>query len=279
MERRLMRIRSIRPEFWTSEDIASLDWHTRLIYIGLWSYVDDNGVGRDVPKLIKAALFPLEDDPHGVLMQIAGALKTLETGGQITRYKVDGKPYLHVAAWETHQKINRPTEGRYPLPTCGNAVIHDPLTESSVSPQAVAPLGEGEKGRRGEGEKSLSSDKSDAHDRFDEFWDTYGKKVKRADAEKKWAKALKKPGVTADLLIAAAASYVAWERANNDGGRFIADPSTWLHGERWNDERKTTPAAKPRSLPNSRDLELPPDGLTDEQYAAWLHAQRQRRQA
>ena len=54
-----MRIRSIRPEFWTSEDITSLSWEQRLIYIGLWSYVDDNGVGRDNPKLIAADLFPL----------------------------------------------------------------------------------------------------------------------------------------------------------------------------------------------------------------------------
>lgn len=74
--------------------------------------------------------------------------------------------------------------------------------------------------------------------RFAEFWDTYGHKVKRPDAEKKWCLALKKPGVTPDLLIAAAAAYVAWERANNEGGKFIAHPSTWLHGERWRDERK-----------------------------------------
>lgn len=86
-----------------------------------------------------------------------------------------------------------------------------------------------------------SSDESDNRpditpDRFEEFWDTYAKKVKRADAERKWVKALKKPGVTADLLITAAAEYVAYERANNDGGRYIVDPPTWLHGERWTDE-------------------------------------------
>lgn len=92
----------------------------------------------------------------------------------------------------------------------------------------------------------LLADKSADLDRFEEFWDAYGKKVKRADAEKKWTKALKKPGVTADRLIAAAGTYVAWERANNEGGKFIADPSTWLHGERWNDERSARSAAPSR---------------------------------
>lgn len=100
---------------------------------------------------------------------------------------------------------------------------------------------------RPEPDQTLLSDKSDQTDplaRFDEFWDTYGKKVKRADAEKKWLKALRK--VDADRIIAAAHAYVTWERANNQGGRFIADPSTWLHGERWRDERSDLPQPKTR---------------------------------
>ena len=40
-----MRIRTIKPEFWRSDDITALGWATRLLFIGLWSYVDDNGVG------------------------------------------------------------------------------------------------------------------------------------------------------------------------------------------------------------------------------------------
>lgn len=74
-------------------------------------------------------------------------------------------------------------------------------------------------------------------DRFEEFWDTYGKKVDRKAAEQKWRLALKKPGITAELLIAAAAAYVAWERENNEGGRFIMGPAKWLLNERWTDER------------------------------------------
>ena len=53
-----MRIRTIKPEFWTSDDVAALDLDTRLLFIGLWSYVDDHGRGRDEEHLIIAALFP-----------------------------------------------------------------------------------------------------------------------------------------------------------------------------------------------------------------------------
>ena len=147
-----MRIRSIRPEFWSSEDIAEMDWNTRLVYIGLWSYVDDNGVGRDDERLIVADLFPFEAALTECSVRVHGALKHLNTHGQITRYSVDGRRFLHIAAWNRHQKINRPTEGHYPLPTSDNAEPHGALTEPSVSAHANAPLGEGEKGRRGEGD-------------------------------------------------------------------------------------------------------------------------------
>ena len=59
-----MRIRSIKPEFWTSEDISRLGYFDRLLFIALWSYVDDNGVGVDRVPLIIGDLFP-EDMSRG----------------------------------------------------------------------------------------------------------------------------------------------------------------------------------------------------------------------
>jgi hypothetical protein len=74
--------------------------------------------------------------------------------------------------------------------------------------------------------------------RFEEFWETYDNKKDRRGAEKKWALALKKPGVTADLLISAAAAYVLYEHTSNENGRYIMGPAKWLLNERWRDERK-----------------------------------------
>lgn len=90
------------------------------------------------------------------------------------------------------------------------------------------------------------SNEIESVDRFDEFWETYGKKVDRKAAEAKWNLALKKPGVTPDLLITAAAAYVLWERTNNEGGRFIMGPAKWLLNERWRDERKTAAPQPPQ---------------------------------
>ena len=91
----------------------------------------------------------------------------------------------------------------------------------------------------------------DGMDRFDEFWDTYAKKVDRKTAEAKWRLALKRKGVTPDLLIQAARTYVANERLSNEGGRFIMDPARWLNGQRWEDERPTNVHAAPRGRPGA----------------------------
>ena len=243
-----MRIRSIKPEFWTSEDIAALDWPTRLLFIGLWSYVDDNGVGRDNAKLIKADLFPLEDDPRETLATVSRGLQALCDGGQITRYTHAGRAYLYINAWEDHQRIDRPNKPRYPLPSDSESVIRETLASVSRDPREDSATGAGEQGNRGTGEqgRTTSSDKSDHVDnRFEEFWDAYSNKLGRKKAESAYRSALKKPGVTADLLIAAAAAYITWQMSDGKHPTYTKHPATWLNGEHWRDER--TPRAAPQT--------------------------------
>ena len=148
-----MRIRTIKPEFWASEDIAALDWPTRLLFIGLWSYVDDNGVGRDLPKLVVADLFPLEEDPRDTLATVSRGLQTLSERRLITRYTVAGRPFLHITTWDRHQRIDRPAKPRYPLPTCDDAVSRDTLATPSRDLRDSLDAVPGEQGNRGTGEQ------------------------------------------------------------------------------------------------------------------------------
>lgn len=265
-----MRIRSIRPEFWSSEDIASLTWEHRLIYIGLWSYVDDNGVGRDNAKLIAADLFPLEDSPP--VKRIHGALSEYSRRKMITRYEVDGKQYLHVSNFHRHQKINRPSEGRYPPPTRGDAVIHDELTEDSVSTQARRPLGEGEKGR------SNTSSSADADALFDEFWSAYPRKVSKKNARTRWDKLIHS-GVDPQTIITGAFAYAA--SVADKAAEHIKHPDGWLNGERWADEpaQPVTMRQSPSLLPFTPDA--PPPEIADDPaaYDRWMREQYARRSA
>ncbi len=149
-----MRIRSVKPEFWRSGDIADLDYFTRLLFIGLWNYVDDNGVGEDNLNLIRSDLFPREDIAT-IEPLIIQALTELSLRAQITRYRdrKTGRRYFKVINWH-HQKINRPTASRKPLPTSEDVeLIEDSLIaqgrliEDSLADQGIK--GSRERGNQG----------------------------------------------------------------------------------------------------------------------------------
>lgn len=55
-----MRIRQVRPEFWSDEIVAALPDGARLFYIGLWNVADDAGWLEWRPSRIGALLYPYE---------------------------------------------------------------------------------------------------------------------------------------------------------------------------------------------------------------------------
>lgn len=109
----MARIRTIKPEFFTSLTIADLTPEQRLTFIGLWTHVDDEGRCIDDPRLIKAAVWPLDDRGAG---DIEVDLKALTASSLITRYTLNRKRYLAVTNWHEHQRINRPTSSNLPDP-------------------------------------------------------------------------------------------------------------------------------------------------------------------
>lgn len=92
---------------------------------------------------------------------------------------------------------------------------------------------------------TISSTDVDGASDFDVFWDAYGKKVGRGDAEKAFTKARKKTDAT--TLIHAAGEHASWHERANTEPRFIPHASKWLNSERWSDERPApvNPASKP----------------------------------
>lgn len=110
-----MRIRTIRPEFYQSESVGSMTWKARLVFINLWSYVEDNGVNLDNPRLFRGQCMPYDDS---VLDDIENAFAELEQCGSIIRYERDGKRLLFVPGFEKWQNIQRPGTCHY-LPPDG----------------------------------------------------------------------------------------------------------------------------------------------------------------
>ncbi|AMQ67019.1 HTH DNA binding protein [Mycobacterium phage Bipper] len=162
-----MRIRSIKPEFWRSQDISAFeDWGIRLLFIGLWSYVDDNGVGLDRVALIAADLFAddLERDPSETFAKVSRGLQQLAEAKRIERYTFEDKSYLFVNGWADHQRIDHPNAPRYPLPdgTIAHPTSEKPTrsrasTKASRKPREKLAPGTGEQRNRGTGEQESAS--------------------------------------------------------------------------------------------------------------------------
>ena len=108
----MARIRTIKPEFWTSEQIVSCSRDARLLFIGMFNFADDRGVLPDSPRRIKMQVFPGDDVAE--IMEVW--LRELETQGLTEHYVVDGKGYIRITGWAKHQKISHPNV-RHPLPS------------------------------------------------------------------------------------------------------------------------------------------------------------------
>lgn len=109
----MARIRTIKPSFFASEDVSALPLRARLTWIGIWTHCDDQGRCKDNVRLIKAAVWPLDEVS---LRDIEEDLDTLAGAGRIVRYESDGQRCLAVVNWDAHQVINRPTPSKLPAP-------------------------------------------------------------------------------------------------------------------------------------------------------------------
>lgn len=125
----MARMRTIKPEAFSSETLSLVSVYARWTFAGVWTYVDDDGRGKADPRLINAAVWPLDDDVTA--KDVAYYLDELEREHLICRYEVDGKQYLHVVNFKEHQKPNRPVASK--LPECPRRT-HGGLTEDAVSP-------------------------------------------------------------------------------------------------------------------------------------------------
>lgn len=108
----MARIRSIKPEFWTSEQIAECSPNARLLFIGMWSFCDDYGVHPASCARLKMEVFPADaistDDVRRMVAE-------LTANGLLEEYEVDGTLYWYVTGWDKHQKPDTKT-GKYPRP-------------------------------------------------------------------------------------------------------------------------------------------------------------------
>lgn len=119
----MSRIRSIKPEFPQSETIGKLSRDARLLFVQLWTVVDDAGRTRAASRMLASLLYPYDDDARTL---IDGWLDELEQRQCVRRYVVDGTHYLEIINWLKHQKIDRPSKSRLPSFDEGSPKAREP---------------------------------------------------------------------------------------------------------------------------------------------------------
>lgn len=231
--------RMLKESICTSENIDVLTSFQETVFYRLIVHCDDYGRIDARPKLLSSILFPLKDIRTN---QIEDALRALSSAELVTLYKVDGKPFLQMNTWNRHQRV-RECKEKYPGPekadtedSCGE--LRKSAESCGEFPQTAADCGEflpisnpiQSKTNTNPNPKQKSADAQ-----FDLFWSVYPRHTNKDAARKAFAKIKPDEELMQTMLssIEKQKKSAQWE---NDNGRFIPHPATWLNGKRWEDE-------------------------------------------
>lgn len=179
----MARIRTIKPEFFTSADIVSMSPLARLFYASLWCESDREGRLKWDVRTLKIRYFPADN------CDINAMADELIEAGLIEIYQVDGKKYAQIPTFLDHQIINN-READSSLPSKQDAEIDAPFTRESCV-QGERKEGKERKGRERKGKEGASEIT------FDEFLKDCEAKnelpIPEDDPVYRWAEAVRLP--------------------------------------------------------------------------------------
>lgn len=111
----MSRIRTIKPELFSSLSAKKLTMGARWLFAALLCEADDEGRMLASARKIAGNVFPHEDTVTE--LDVAGWLNELEAIDRlIERYEVGGVRYLRITNFRKHQRISHPTPSRIPPP-------------------------------------------------------------------------------------------------------------------------------------------------------------------
>jgi hypothetical protein len=164
----MARIRTVKPEIWTDPDFIECSMSARLLFIALFNFASDFGVIHNRPKMLKMQCFPGDTISVEPLIEELVARRFL-----LERTAPDGAEVLVIRTFTQHQKVNRPTDGRWGDPSkwghsgpsdVGDSLsTHGGLIERSVLNGTERNGTEG-KGREGNNNSTLNEDSLTAPD-------------------------------------------------------------------------------------------------------------------
>lgn len=225
----MARIRTIKPEFWDDEKLATIPRDARLLFIGMWNFSDDYSVVKGHPSWLRNKIFPYDDIKQAVFNEWLECLVRIRA---IIPFDHNGEKFFYIRTFKDHQNINRPSAMRNPeAPQDILESNHSLFTEGSLSPPSRLPAvreGKG-KGREGKGEYT---------EPFLVFYEKYPKKEGKAEAQKAWTKLNPQNGLQ-EKILTAIQNQSNYKQMLRDSDQFCPEwpnPATWLNNRRWEDE-------------------------------------------
>lgn len=144
----MARIRTIKPDFFTSEDIVGISPFARLLYIATWLEADREGRFVWRPKTLKLRYLPGDQCDIEI---IAGELVA---AGLVVPYVIDGQTFAEIPTFAKHQVINNRESASTIPPRVIDAIG---TRESRVIDATTTPLmGKEGKGKEGNEEAYAS---------------------------------------------------------------------------------------------------------------------------
>jgi hypothetical protein len=222
----MARIRTIKPEFFTSEDIVSMSPLARLLYVALWCEADREGRLVWKPKTFKMRYFPADNCDIDALCKEILDLKL------VTLY---GTGYAFVPAFHSHQHIN-PREQASQLPT----------PEVDASTTRRARVSDVQVGREGKGKEEIpDASGGEEPSGFTDFWKTWppgDRKQAKGKCLEAWKKA--RFETVAALVLAHVERMKSSSSWTKNGGEYVPAPLVYLNKRSWEGAECDAPAGE-----------------------------------
>lgn len=221
----MARIRTIKPEFFTSEDIVSLSPLARLLYVALWCEADKEGRLVWKPLTFKLRYLPADD------CDIKALCQEIVDRGLVRLY---GDGYAYIPAFAAHQHINpRESASQLPEPDANTTRKARVGTRKARVGTGANLDDDAQGGREGKGKEGNDPPRVDDATGFEAFWECWPKNERKQDKAKcseKWKR---------DSLDTVAEAIVADVTAKKHSQKwrdgFIEAPMVYLNNRRWED--------------------------------------------
>ncbi len=130
----MARIRSLKPECFKDEDLATLPYEARLLYMGLWCYADREGRLEDRPKYLKIEIFPYDNVNIEKFLNLLANPNIPDRPEKvfIYRYIIDDRKYIYIPEFLKHQSPHN-TEKESCLPPFNSEItVKEPLENNGT---------------------------------------------------------------------------------------------------------------------------------------------------